>query len=104
MFTRSSTLIENFYPSFLPGVTLEMAPVLILVLSASVAAALFLIWQVIVSRRRASDSTVVLDNEKQPQPDPYEDIEPLNGFDWSTETPIKIRPFKPKYHLTMGEP
>ena len=29
-------------------------------------------------------------------------IESLEGFDWKTTEPIKIRPFKPKYHLTMG--
>ena len=33
----------------------------------------------------------------------YEDIEPLHDFDWSSTPPLKLRPFKPKYHLTMGE-
>jgi hypothetical protein len=34
--------------------------------------------------------------------DPYLTIEALQNFDWKTTEPIKIRPFKPKYHLTMG--
>ncbi|KAK3708680.1 hypothetical protein LTR37_011402 [Vermiconidia calcicola] len=41
-------------------------------------------------------------DEKSTLSDPYHDIEPLRNFDWSTTEPIKIRPFKPKYHLTMA--
>lgn len=26
----------------------------------------------------------------------------LNDFDWATKEPLKLRPFKPKYHLTMA--
>jgi hypothetical protein len=29
-------------------------------------------------------------------------VEQLDGFDWKTMEPLKHRPFKPKYHLTMG--
>lgn len=32
----------------------------------------------------------------------YPPIEPLQDFDWRTKEPVKIRPFKPKYHLTMS--
>ncbi|KAF2712276.1 hypothetical protein K504DRAFT_474675 [Pleomassaria siparia CBS 279.74] len=32
----------------------------------------------------------------------YYQIEPLADFDLDTAEPIKIRPFKPKYHLTMA--
>lgn len=32
----------------------------------------------------------------------YQDIEPLTEFDWQSTPPMKLRPFKPKYHLTMG--
>lgn len=32
----------------------------------------------------------------------YPPIEPLPHFDWKSEEPVKIRPFRPKYHLTMG--
>jgi hypothetical protein len=33
----------------------------------------------------------------------YQDIEPLHDFDWESTPPMKLRPFKPKYHLTMGK-
>ena len=33
----------------------------------------------------------------------YQDIEPLHDFDWESTPPLKLRPFKPKYHLTMGK-
>ncbi|KAH7364131.1 hypothetical protein BKA65DRAFT_130158 [Rhexocercosporidium sp. MPI-PUGE-AT-0058] len=29
-------------------------------------------------------------------------IDPLPDFDWRTTPPLKVRPFKPKYHLTMA--
>ena len=34
--------------------------------------------------------------------DPYSDIQPLVDFDWAATEPLQIRPFKPKYHMTMG--
>lgn len=30
-------------------------------------------------------------------------VEPLGAFDWTKHNPLQIRPFKPKYHITMGE-
>lgn len=32
-------------------------------------------------------------------------IEPLNAgaFQWTTQEPLQIRPFKPIYHITMGK-
>ena len=33
----------------------------------------------------------------------YYAITPLRTFDWRETKPIKIRPFKPRYHLTMGQ-
>ena len=41
-------------------------------------------------------------NEDTDPLDAYNDIIPLTGFEWRDSEPIKIRPFKPKYHLTMG--
>ena len=35
--------------------------------------------------------------------DLYNNITPLPDFDWETTEPLKLRPFKPKYHLTMGK-
>ncbi|PLB37230.1 heme-dependent oxidative N-demethylase family protein [Aspergillus candidus] len=32
----------------------------------------------------------------------YPPIEPLPAFDWEATEPLSFRPFKPKYHLTMG--
>lgn len=34
----------------------------------------------------------------------FPEIEELRDFDWKTTEPIKLRPFKPKYHITMGRP
>ncbi|KAF2633607.1 hypothetical protein BU25DRAFT_444301 [Macroventuria anomochaeta] len=34
--------------------------------------------------------------------DAYYNIEPLNDFDVDAEEPIKARPFKPKFHMTMA--
>lgn len=33
----------------------------------------------------------------------FPEVERLAKFDWKREEPIKLRLFKPKYHLTMGE-
>jgi len=35
-------------------------------------------------------------------PSPLGTVVPLKDFDWKTTEPLKLRPFKPKYHLTMG--
>lgn len=32
----------------------------------------------------------------------YNDIEPLDEFNWQETEHVKLRPFKPIYHLTMG--
>jgi hypothetical protein len=33
----------------------------------------------------------------------FPEVEELVDFDWKTTEPLQLRPFKPKYHLTMGE-
>lgn len=33
----------------------------------------------------------------------FPEIERLENFDWKSEEHMKLRAFKPKYHLTMGE-
>jgi len=33
----------------------------------------------------------------------FPEVESLGKFEWEKEEPIKLRLFKPKYHLTMGE-
>jgi hypothetical protein len=61
-------------------------------------------------RRTESHSEAVssIENAKSgvEQGDPlaaYHAIDPLPNFDWKSTPPIKLRPFKPNYHLTMGE-
>jgi hypothetical protein len=29
-------------------------------------------------------------------------IDPLDDFDWKATPPMKLRPFRPTYHITMG--
>lgn len=41
-------------------------------------------------------------DEKTSTLDAYSNITPLADFEWRDTEPIKLRPFKPKYHLTMG--
>ena len=36
------------------------------------------------------------------EPNCYPPVEPLPDFDWKTTESVKIRPFKPKYNLTMS--
>jgi hypothetical protein len=55
-----------------------------------------------------SEAVSSIENAKSgvEQSDPlaaYHAIDPLPDFDWKSTPPIKLRPFKPKYHLTMGE-
>ncbi|KAF2803688.1 uncharacterized protein BDZ99DRAFT_511851 [Mytilinidion resinicola] len=37
-----------------------------------------------------------------PTKDVYNEIDPLLDFNWRTIEPLQIRPFKPRYHLTMA--
>ena len=79
-----------------------MTMMLVPLLTAAFALAIFLVWR---QSQRQSEKTLddlASTNEKVEAIDPYEDIEPLKNFDWSTTTPMRIRPFKSKYHITMG--
>lgn len=42
-------------------------------------------------------------NEEMCEKDPYSVITPLPDFDWQKTETLKLRPFKPKFHLTMGK-
>ncbi len=68
----------------------------------TVAVVLVLMWRSLQVSRYVQRQHTSVNNEKAVSSDPYADIEPLLEFDWSTTTPIKIRPFKPRYHLTMA--
>lgn len=41
-------------------------------------------------------------HEPEYSEDAYYNIEPLHNFDVENKEPLKIRPFKPKFHMTMG--
>jgi len=47
-------------------------------------------------------SSVKSDVEKKPSSESWPPIEPLPDFDWKTTPPIKLRPFKPIYHINMA--
>ena len=77
----------------------------------AVLASAVVLWLVYryVTYRRGPNAAVLQSNEKKDareQDDPmraYHDIEPLHDLDWKATPPLKLRPFKPKYHLTMGK-
>ncbi|KAB2577172.1 hypothetical protein BFW01_g2316 [Lasiodiplodia theobromae] len=58
----------------------------------------------LISYQKAVLATIPKDDKPKEQPDKeaYYAITPLRDFDWRETKPIKIRPFKPKYHLTMA--
>lgn len=72
------------------------------------AAILWLVYRYAI-HYRGTNTAILQPNEKKnasEQEDTlraYQDIEPLHDFDWEATPPMKLRPFKPKYHLTMGE-
>lgn len=55
-------------------------------------------------RRRAASApcTSSYDTSSNPKPEGYPPVERLPDFDWKTKEPLKIRPFKPKYNMTMS--
>ena len=76
---------------------------------AAVLALLFVVYSVRhhQHRRRPDQSSRVVD-EKHADADPIKDalgaaIEPLPDFDWATAEPRQLRPFRPKYNITMGK-
>jgi len=55
------------------------------------------------------NSDIALNDTQQNQRTPRREqlyrippVEPLNDFNWQDVEPERIRPFKPKYHITMG--
>jgi hypothetical protein len=77
----------------------------VLLASATV---LWLLYRYLQHRHTSNKSESLSHDAKNAteQEDPlsaYEAIEPLRNFDWKSTPPLKLRPFKPKYHLTMGK-
>jgi len=75
----------------------------LLVSAALIAAALLLVYRLLWTPHgknlHASTSPIVTGTQK----DPYNDIQSLPAdFDWAATPPLKVWPFKPKYHLSMG--
>lgn len=62
----------------------------------------FLTNKILQFREAKTRNNVQSLEEKSEQGSPYDDIEPLSDKDLSNIEPIKIRPFKPKFFLTMG--
>lgn len=63
--------------------------------------ALYGFWR-LLGPSRPSLHLVLAKQQKDIKPIVYEGIEPLTNFDWKKIEPLKIRPFKSRYHLTMG--
>ncbi|CEJ61078.1 hypothetical protein PMG11_09622 [Penicillium brasilianum] len=53
-------------------------------------------------RRRHRSTTPSPANSKEVKPNCYPPVEALPDFHWQSKEPVKIRPFKPKYNLTMS--
>lgn len=66
---------------------------------------LFVLYSVCqqIRRKRQISQGQFAQHHATTEKNPYEAIEPLQDFDWSTTPPIRNAPLKPKYHLTMGE-
>lgn len=76
---------------------------LLLPLSAAlVAVVLLLLWRAFGSSRGTVAQQMCVPPVTTSAKDPYNAIEPLLDFDWATTHPIRLWPFKSKYHLTMG--
>ncbi len=74
----------------------------ILVFAALIAAVLLLLYRLLRNSygKTVHISSAVTGTEKNP----YNDIQSLPAeFDWAATPPLKIWPFKPKYHLSMGQ-
>ncbi|KZF24857.1 hypothetical protein L228DRAFT_265370 [Xylona heveae TC161] len=72
------------------------------VASAITAVVLLLTWH----RRRSQQQQLQQQNASisgaQEKPKTFPKIEPHPEFDWQATPPVKFRPFKPKYHLSMS--
>ncbi|KAK4620726.1 uncharacterized protein CLAFUR5_10743 [Fulvia fulva] len=75
---------------------------IVVCLLPAISAVLYILWHIIRSRDIQQVRGNVDEKSRPPEQDPYHDIEPLQDFDWSTTSPIRNSPLKPKYHLTMA--
>lgn len=70
--------------------------------AAAIALALYVIWRKWGPTSTANFKPSTVWSSSSLEKNPYDAIEPLDDFDWTTTPPIKVWPFKPKYHMTMG--
>ena len=69
-----------------------------------VAAVAVIIWRYLSNPGTKPQPLSPVKLDKKQDRNPYDAIEPMPGdADWATTPPIKLRPFKPKYHMTMGK-
>lgn len=57
----------------------------------------------LLSKGKRAQSNVLAANENVATSHSAGDIIPLPDFVWQNQDPLKFRPFKPKYNLTMGK-
>ncbi|KAK5118011.1 hypothetical protein LTR62_004055 [Meristemomyces frigidus] len=91
-------LVEPWYANTFPPMMDSIVPLSV----ALLAFAILLTTQLLRAFRlgQSSKGKSVPQNDEK---DPYADIEPMPlDFDWSTTPPIKVWPFKSKYHLSLS--
>lgn len=93
------------HPTISTGPTLTFTTMeLLLPLAALLlTTAIFIIWYLIQSRCGSKAATRETVSDYKSFLDPYQDIEPCEDQHPQCAPPLRIRPFKPKFHLTMGE-
>ncbi|KAK2731807.1 hypothetical protein FQN55_004443 [Onygenales sp. PD_40] len=75
----------------------QLSPMNLMILGSLV----MMIWQRYDANKQAQINAKKKFNKLLDASD-YPPIEPLENFQWEKTEPIKFRPFKPKYHLTMA--
>ncbi|KAE8152386.1 hypothetical protein BDV25DRAFT_137957 [Aspergillus avenaceus] len=57
---------------------------------------------ILVKRSSGHQKGAFQESNVHAEPTAYPPVEPLPDFEWQTKEPLKLRPFKPKYNLTMA--
>lgn len=83
-------------------VTLSVVALIIRLMVMVLQVARYIRWKRLDRTRRANENEVKAAENKSSSHELNPSIEPLGNFDWKTTRPMKLRPFKPTYHITMG--
>lgn len=86
---------ESAYQVFVDFVKQNQTNVALFVLFVSLA-----IRQIVSKNREAAKKGA---NRQFLEAPDFPEVETLENFDWKKEDTVKLRAFKPKFHLTMGE-